>query len=261
MRLPAAVRRVVDPLTARIRIPILGGVNRGMRWSLASAGHGYGSGTRAAPQMMLLAALVQPGDVVWDVGAHHGYMTLCLARRVGPQGAVHAFEPCASNRARLEQHVRWNALANVTVHPLALSDREGEASFGGSGSSKTFALGGGEERVRMTTGAALIQRGASPVPDLVKVDVEGAEGDMLAGALPAFEGRTRLLVGVHSRAAYTACAAVLAAHGYEVHLSRPAARALAATDKPWPGDPDIYAVGPRSTRRASDAAVLDSWEF
>jgi FkbM family methyltransferase len=261
MRLPPAVRRVLDPITTRLRVPILSGVNRGLRWSLASAGHGYATGTRAASQMGMLAALMRPGDVVWDVGAHHGYVTLCAARRVGHAGQVHAFEPNATNRERLRRHVAWNALPNVEVHGDALADYEGEASFGGGGTSKTLALGRGAERVRVTTGAALIAQGACPVPDLVKVDVEGAEGAMLEGALPAFEGRARLVIGVHSRAAHEACVRALAAFGYALRPSRALAAAVAATDAPWPGDPDLYAAGPRTTRRAEDEGVLEQFGF
>jgi FkbM family methyltransferase len=261
MRIPPFARRVVDPLTSRVRIPILGGVNRGMRWSLASAGHGYGTGRRAARQMGLLSDLMERGDVIWDVGAHHGYMTLAAARHTGPLGAVHAFEPSASNRERLTRHVEWNDLRNVTIHAFALSDHEGEMRFGGGGSSKTFALGGGEERVAVTTGAMLIERGVCPAPHLVKVDVEGAEGDLLRGALPAFRGTARLLVGVHSREAHASCMQALRSAGYEVRPSRALATALANVDAPWPGDPDLYAIGPDSQRRKRDEVALERWAF
>ena len=93
MRLPPVVKQFTNPVVGRLRVPILSGPNRGLWWSLASAGSGYATGLRAARQMELVASLVGPGDVVWDIGVHHGFVTLCAARRVGSTGEVHAFEP------------------------------------------------------------------------------------------------------------------------------------------------------------------------
>ena len=211
-------------------MPIASGVNRGLRWSLSSAGHGYASGRRAARQMSLIAELIRPGDVMWDVGAHHGYVTLCAARRVGAAGEVHAFEPSASNRQALRRHVGWNRLHNVTVHDCALAAEDGEASFGGRGSSKTMSLGRGEERVQVRRADTLLDRGVIALPTFVKVDVEGAEEEAIAGAaelLRRFRPRLvvefnpstarifhrRTLQGLHGR---------IAAHGYEMaFIERP----------------------------------------
>src|SRR5690606_20691149 len=152
-------------------------------WSLASAGHGYATGRRAAAQTRLLESLIHPGDIVWDVGAHHGYVALFAARRVGPAGQVHAFEPSRRNRRMLERHMRWNRVTNVRAHAFALSAFDGEARFGGEHTSKTFALGAGPEVVNVCTAATLVARGVCPPPTFVKIDVEGAEADVVAGLI------------------------------------------------------------------------------
>ena len=260
MRVPRFLRRIADPVTARIPLPIAGGVNRGLRWSLASSGHGYGSGRRAAKQMQVIASLIRDGDTVWDVGAHHGYVTLCAATRVGA-GRVHAFEPSASNRQQLQRHVGWNRLANVRVHPFALADRDGEATFGGAGSSKTFALGGGSETVQVRTAASLLDAGALEVPSFVKVDVEGAEASFLRGAVPRFRPDTRLLIAMHSAQAYRDCVAVLEPLGYTIIASRDAAAGLAHPEKPWPSDPDVYCAGPGHAGLEQDRAALRALDF
>ena len=51
LRLPAAVKRVTNPLLGRVSIRIASGANKGLRWSLATAGSGYGSGRRERAQM------------------------------------------------------------------------------------------------------------------------------------------------------------------------------------------------------------------
>ncbi len=129
MKLPAAVRSVTDPLLRDVRIPILSGVNRGRWWSLISSGSGYGTGRRASDQMQLLTDLLRAGDVMWDIGAHHGYVTLSASRKVGATGSVQAFEPSNMNRGVLKRHVSWNKLPNVFVHPYALSNFDGESTF------------------------------------------------------------------------------------------------------------------------------------
>ena len=254
MRIPAAARRLGDRIVARVPIPIAAGENRGMRWSLASAGSGYGSGRRAPQQMRAMSLLLRDGDVFWDVGAHHGFVVLLAARRVGRSGMVHAFEPDARNRWFLEQHLRWNGLSNVVIHDVAIADYDGESSFGGSGSSKTYSLGGGSSTVRVRTARTLIDGGTAGRPGFVKIDVEGAEADVLRGALPALQPTTRFLVAMHSRAAHDACTALLEAGNHHIVRSAELTKALAGG--PWPGDPDLVAFGPAHPGVKSDSEKL-----
>lgn len=255
MRVPDVVRKVTDPLLRGVRVPILSGVNRGMWWSLISSGSGYGSGRRASGQMELFAALLRPTDVVWDVGAHHGFMTLCAARRTG---AVHAFEPSAMNRALLERHVRWNELHNVTVHPFALQDHDGESTFGGAGTSKMFALGGGSEIVQVRTARTVVDEGRSARPSFVKIDVEGAESNLLEGAMSVLAGRARLVIALHDGEQDARCSAILAAAGYELTASH---ELEASRRGPWRSDPDLYCMGPEVADRERDRAILRQHGF
>lgn len=258
MRVAEVVRRVTDRALEGVRVPILSGVNRGMWWSLVSSGSGYGSGRRASAQMQLLEALLRPGDIVWDVGAHHGYVTLCAARKVGAAGAVHAFEPSARNRGILKRHVGWNRLSNVTVHPYALSDRNGESRFGGSGTSKMYALGGGSELVQVRSAATLVADGVCAVPTFIKIDVEGAEADTLAGALAILPPNARMVIAVHTPEADERCTAILRGAGFEMHPSRALEACRAG---PWRADPDLFCLGPRATGRDEDVARLRTMGF
>jgi len=74
----------------------------------------------------ILKELVQPGDRVFDVGANIGRVAHALARRVGPTGQVHAFEPTPMARRVLDALVRLRGLSQVVVVPCAVGRQEGE---------------------------------------------------------------------------------------------------------------------------------------
>ena len=255
MHVPKFVRRVTDPLLEPVRVPVLSGVNQGRWWSLSSAGSGYGSGRRARHQLELIAALLRARDVVWDVGAHHGFVTLCAARMAR---AVHAFEPSARNRAMLRRHMRWNRIANAHVHPFALGNRDGSARFGGDGTSKTFALDRGVELVEVRRAESLVEGGTCPAPTFMKIDVEGAEPEVLAGALPVMPRDARLLIAVHGREADERCTALLERAGFELIPSRALERSRRGH---WDGDPDLFCIGPDDAGRDHAREVLRASGF
>lgn len=253
MRIPRSVRRFADPVTESIPLPIIAGVNRGRFWNLASAGSGYVSGRRAVRQMQLLQALISPGDVVWDVGAHHGYVTLVATERVGLIGWVHAFEPSPRNLRILERHVRWNQLRNVSVHPVALASYTGTARFGGGNTSKVHSLGQGAEEVSVCAAETLVRSGAVRPPTFMKIDVEGSEAEVLAGALSALPPHVRILVAMHSAATDRECTRLLQAHGFELIASRALEKTRAHQ---WRADPDLLCIGPAFDKRSQLKQVL-----
>lgn len=105
----------------------------------------------------VLGALVQaarPDDVLWDVGAGYGLYT-CLV----PAGTVVAFEPDGERRRALKGNLARNGL-DASVLDVFL----GAGVTGGTRSA-----------------AAMVRDGEAPRPTLVKIDVEGAEGDVVAG--------------------------------------------------------------------------------
>jgi FkbM family methyltransferase len=241
-----------------IRVPVLSGVNRRQWWSLISAGSGYGSGRRASAQMQLLSALIRPGDVVWDVGAHIGFVTLAASRRAGATGAVHAFEPSAQNRKLLSRHVGWNGLSNVVVHGFALSDSNGEARFGGTGTSKMYALGGGTEVVQTRTGASLVADGICAPPTFMKIDVEGAEADTLTGTMSVLPRNARLFIAMHDRRADERCTSLLEGAGFTLVASKELQECRRGE---WHSDPDLFCIGPDASDKAGDIARLKSADF
>lgn len=257
MRLPRFLRVVLDPLSERVPVPVIGGLNRGRLWSLASWGGGYGTGRRAADQMALLRTLLRPGDEFWDVGAHHGYVTLMAAAAVGEHGAVQAFEPAERNGRMLRRHLAWNRVENGTAHLLALGSHVGEADFGGGYTSKMQSLGAGDERVVVRTASSLVrgEHGSLCPPDVMKIDVEGAEGDVLEGAVDILPDHARIVVAAHSRMSDDACRSLLRARGFET-IPTPALTRARSQGGRWPGDPDLVAVGPEGSLPPEARALI-----
>ena len=131
--------------------------------------------------------VVGPGFTVLDVGANVGAYTLLFATWVGPAGHVIAFEPAPASIAGLRRQLGLNGLTDrVDVVEAAVAGTVGSASFACDGASGANALGTGARGARTITVATTTidafcaERGVRP--DVIKIDVEGAELDVLRGA-------------------------------------------------------------------------------
>jgi FkbM family methyltransferase len=136
----------------------------------------------------LFERIVKPGMVVIDLGAHVGYYTLLAAKLVGPEGKVYAFEPEPTNYALLLKNIALNGYENIVTTRVAVSNRVGPATLFltslDSGRHSTHHHGlpeGGTVAVEATTLDAFLQAEGWPTVDLVKIDVEGAELEVLEG--------------------------------------------------------------------------------
>lgn len=78
---------------------------------------------------ILMGALLQPGDLFIDVGAHIGYFSVLAASLVGETGQVFSFEPITENRKFLEHNIKINSLENVRFIPQVVSNRTGATNF------------------------------------------------------------------------------------------------------------------------------------
>lgn len=135
--------------------------------------------------------LAAASRTVLDIGAHVGYYAM-IAALSNPRAKVHAFEPVPPIHARLAVNHRANGLKNLTVHQKGVSDRAGSADINirfpmvnllSTGSSlEEFAeplASAITARIQLVTVDETL--GDTPV-DLIKIDVEGHEPSVLAGA-------------------------------------------------------------------------------
>lgn len=137
-----------------------------------------------------LYALAHEGDVVFDVGTNVGETVLNLARRVGPGGVVHGFEPNPQTMERCRRNVEANAVPQVRLHQLGLGHEETVLCIERGNSRNT-----GEdrlltpdevssptaERVPVTTLDKFVEQQGVTRLDLLKIDVEGFETNIVRG--------------------------------------------------------------------------------
>jgi FkbM family methyltransferase len=209
----ALARGVLKPLAPLIprallhRVPLVGTADvalpDGRRMRLTSDGRDnlaamlYWSGWRAfEPETLdVWLALLGEARVVFDVGAYVGVFALSAA--IGaPEREVHAFEPVAESFARLQENLRVNRVAGVRAVPTAVGARDGEITLhvpqglwlpNHSSTLAGFRQGTQAVTVPLTTlDRYARERGIERV-DLVKIDTEGNEDDVLAGAAALFE--------------------------------------------------------------------------
>jgi FkbM family methyltransferase len=128
------------------------------------------------------AGALAPGRVVLDVGAWVGMYTLLASRRVGPEGHVYAFEPNSVSRELLDANLRRNRARNVTIVPAAVTARPGYAWLRmhrtAHSPETSVHNGSGDVKVPVLSLASFCA-GHGISPDVIKIDVEGAESDVL----------------------------------------------------------------------------------
>lgn len=134
---------------------------------------------------------LEAGNTVFDVGANAGFFTLLAAKKVGPQGHVYAFEPSRHEVRLLQRNIAINKLDNVTIINCAVSNTVGVAQFAISSDGALNSLvktHHPSQKIREWDEVKLIsldyfveQKGIKKV-DFVKIDVEGAEKNVLLGA-------------------------------------------------------------------------------
>lgn len=213
LRLPLRVVPRASVLTIR------GGVNKGARWIAGSSLHSCWLGTYETDKQDLVARLVKPGMTVWDVGANAGFYTVAFARLVGDSGRVFAFEPFAENADNILRHIELNNLSNTILVQAALSGEEGLAAFEPGIQNASGRLVENDTRYLVPTMSvdSFLEHNSSARPDLMKIDVEGAEADLLEGARHYLRDASPVVVlALHGEDVSVRCFRLLEQLGYSL---------------------------------------------
>jgi FkbM family methyltransferase len=206
------------------------GVGIGLTFDAGPSNPRYGVGDNEIPVQEAIVAHLRPGDVLYDVGANVGFLTVIGARHVGPTGHVYAFEPVPDNADLVRRNAERNGLSNVTVVEKAVSDTSGRgelvlAEYSG-GAALSTATRPPDATTTISVELVTIDDAVStamPPPALVKIDVEGAEIDVLRGMADTIRKHRPTIVCEIDDATqaaydvkYRACVDFVLAAGYDV---------------------------------------------
>jgi FkbM family methyltransferase len=177
--------------------------------------NGYWVGIYELPIQERITKELEKGIVFFDIGANAGFFSLVAARAVGDSGKVIAFEPLEMNYKVIKEHFRINNLSQCESRRVTLSDETSEREMilprtkNGLPSVSTAFLskkknqlnnGNVRERFQLsvTSMDEFIKR-EGIIPDLIKIDVDGAEGAVLRGAQKVLrsEKAPRILIEIH----------------------------------------------------------------
>jgi FkbM family methyltransferase len=139
--------------------------------------------------------MLEPGDVVFECGSHHGCTTILLSNWVGAQGKVVAFEALPRNCDILERNMAQNSISNVTLERKAVGSQKGRIKICEESDASVAPAGGGLE-VEMTH----LDDYKHLMPTLLKLDVEGFELQVLQGARKVLSTRPKLAIEIHTEA-------------------------------------------------------------
>ncbi len=204
------LKRLIHPLSSRWVYTARTGPAAGMR-----VRGGFLFLPKVPPKempLLLHVARYLEGRVAYDVGANIGLTTLFLARSVGERGTVIAFEPTPPNADRLVENVRLNQFNNVRLYRVALGEVASTATIVHYPEAVGIATlredlnqryrrqyQAHEFQIEVMPLDTLIMRESLPIPDFVKIDIEGYEYPMLLGARETVEkARPMIFVELHS---------------------------------------------------------------
>ena len=161
-------------------------------------------GTWEPKLIQVVTDIVKEGMTVIDIGAHIGYYSLYFAKCVGPSGHIFSFEPVPENLALLRKNVRLNQVSWVQTFSDALYSCTKNISFAVPDESANSGEG---SLVQHRPGRRILVHAvaldsfccsAGIRPDVVKMDVEGAELEVLLGARDTIERCSpKLLIELH----------------------------------------------------------------
>lgn len=207
-------------------------------------------------EIRLLERLLTAGATTLDIGANYGIYSLIMARIIGNEGRVLAFEPARNNYQILQKNIALNHLSQVTCFPYALADWEGETVLYHEEDPDRNSLGKSEssvdsEIVMLRTLDKLAEELGLNSCQFIKCDTEGAEELVFRGGktllsvykptiLLEFNPSAARRLGLHEDGAIK----FLRSLGYQLFISNDGEN-LMAVDNPAPGN--IIAIHPKDT--------------
>jgi FkbM family methyltransferase len=201
----------------------------------------YWLGTYEPELQAALREWIRPGEVIFDVGANIGYVSLLLAKAAGETGHVQAFEALPENAERWRKNVAINGMeARLSLFAGAVTQIAGPVRFlvhasGGMGKAAGSAGRSDKYQSELTVpGISLdefVYREGHPAPQVVKMDIEGGEVLALPGMQRILaEARPLMLMELHGPESSRVVWETLTAAGYQICWMRPGYPVVSSLD-------------------------------
>ncbi|MEI6160727.1 MAG: FkbM family methyltransferase [Roseococcus sp.] len=148
----------------------------------------YGLGDLDPKVTWVARRILRPGDTALDIGANLGLVAMAMADAVGPGGRVEAFEPQPRFAALARRSAELNGFAHLTLHEVALGQRDATVELHipheNMGRASIGRAEGADEVIQVTQRHAGALLGSLHLGSirLIKMDVEGYETEVVAGA-------------------------------------------------------------------------------
>ncbi len=166
---------------------------------------------------------IKPSFTIFDIGAHVGYTTLLFAHFLNNSGTIHAFEILPFTADFLAKTVEANNLSQVTIHRVGLGVKKEIITLPIGQTAMTSMnpkqIEGTEHETCMVAPLDDYKKEAAlPNPDLIKMDIEGAEIDCLMGGINLIaESRPIMFIAFHSHQLLVDGVNLLSEFGYTFH--------------------------------------------
>jgi FkbM family methyltransferase len=191
----------------------------------------YWLGTYEPELQAALRELIQPGAVIYDVGANIGYVSLLLAKAAGETGHVYAFEALPENAERWRKNVELNGMnPRLSLFAGAVTQAAGPVRFlvhASAGMGKAAGSAGRDDKYQSKVtvdGISLdefVYGQGNPPPQAVKMDIEGGEVLALPGMRRVLaEARPLMLMELHGSESSRVAWETLTAAGYKIRWMR-----------------------------------------
>ncbi len=185
---------------------ILTGILKGKKWIIGSHNKSVWLGKYERKQTKTFAEKCRGKNVLWDLGAHSGYYTL-LFKTVNKESTVYSFEPVESNSWYFQKHMDLNNLVKINHFKNAVSYKEGILKFARGNSVGGKLCEKGDMEVSVVKLSSLLENREIEVPDIIKMDIEGAEFEVLKDlkSLLSSNQKPLIFLSTHSRQDHDSC--------------------------------------------------------
>lgn len=193
----------------------------------------------------LMVKVISPGEVAYDVGANYGIHTLLMSRLVGTDGRVCAFEPHPGIYKNCHENVVLNGITNAQMLQIGLGATNGNIAYSeGIHEGNGHFIASLSEVTNMTlrceTMDGLVAAQKIPPPDFIKIDVEGFEGNVLAGATETVrKHRPTFAIDLHTPEQDVLVGQFMEKLGYEVYHQNDLRR-IRKLQSGWPDPEGVY---------------------